>query len=315
MRCSPWSGVAGLFAVTAFALIPLACAGGGVGDPCTPEEEYVAGFAGFNLAEVYIESRSFQCSTRVCLVNHFQGRVSCPLGQSAAGVRACSGPGDDASCGSSGTCTAAETFAEPCVPCDASGDPTCPASACPEGLTCDPAHGVCTCDSAKSPTLALDGVSYGCSYFDPACVPGGATPCAGLLQSYVCHVAGACQSADATPEENQGKACCLPGTDVPVSASVCGQCAPTGQRDAASAVYCSCRCGVADGDPPEPDFNFCACPSGFSCEELRPDLKLGDPELTGKYCVQQGSVWSGSAAACGASPGNHELPCAGLAVQ
>ena len=28
-----------------------------------------------------MESRSFQCETRLCLVNHFQGRVSCPYGQ------------------------------------------------------------------------------------------------------------------------------------------------------------------------------------------------------------------------------------------
>ncbi|HEY3237860.1 MAG TPA: hypothetical protein VGJ84_24285, partial [Polyangiaceae bacterium] len=29
-------------------------------------------------------SRSFQCETRVCLVNHFQGRVSCPYGYDPA---------------------------------------------------------------------------------------------------------------------------------------------------------------------------------------------------------------------------------------
>jgi hypothetical protein len=35
------------------------------------------------VTEVNVESRSFQCETRVCLVNHFQGRVSCPYGQTA----------------------------------------------------------------------------------------------------------------------------------------------------------------------------------------------------------------------------------------
>jgi hypothetical protein len=57
------------------------CGGSGVGDPCTPEDEYLTSFTGFSQNEVNIESRSFQCLTRVCLVNHFQGRVSCPLGQ------------------------------------------------------------------------------------------------------------------------------------------------------------------------------------------------------------------------------------------
>lgn len=58
------------------------CQSGGVGDPCTPEDEYVETFSGFTAKEVNLESRSFQCETRVCLVNHFRGRVSCPLGQS-----------------------------------------------------------------------------------------------------------------------------------------------------------------------------------------------------------------------------------------
>src|SRR5687768_13188570 len=59
----------------------LACEPGGVGDPCTPEDEYQQGFNGFQVTETNVESRSFQCETRLCLVNHFQGRVSCRLGQ------------------------------------------------------------------------------------------------------------------------------------------------------------------------------------------------------------------------------------------
>lgn len=62
----------------------LACTPGGVGDPCTPEDEYQQNFNGFQVTETNVESRSFQCETRLCLVNHFQGRVSCRLGQSAA---------------------------------------------------------------------------------------------------------------------------------------------------------------------------------------------------------------------------------------
>lgn len=59
----------------------LGCESGGVGDPCIPEDEYQPAFQGYAASEVNIESRSFQCETRVCLVNHFQGRVSCPYGQ------------------------------------------------------------------------------------------------------------------------------------------------------------------------------------------------------------------------------------------
>jgi hypothetical protein len=62
-------------------LAALGCNPGGVGDPCTPEDEYQQNFNGFQVTETNVESRSFQCETRLCLVNHFQGRVSCRLGQ------------------------------------------------------------------------------------------------------------------------------------------------------------------------------------------------------------------------------------------
>jgi hypothetical protein len=73
----------------------LACQSGGVGDPCVPEDEYQSYFSGYELGEVDFETRSFQCETRVCLVNHFQGRVSCPYGQtvSTSGAARCHMPG------------------------------------------------------------------------------------------------------------------------------------------------------------------------------------------------------------------------------
>jgi hypothetical protein len=70
------AGVAALLGLSA-----LACEPGGVGDPCTPEDEYEPSFSGFSNKEVNVESKSFQCETRLCLVNHFRGRVSCPYGQ------------------------------------------------------------------------------------------------------------------------------------------------------------------------------------------------------------------------------------------
>jgi hypothetical protein len=90
------------FSLTPLAAIPLvlfalACESGGVGEPCVPEDEYQPDFSGFAVTEVNVESRSFQCETRICLVNHFQGRVSCPYGQTAdaamAGTGDCEIPG------------------------------------------------------------------------------------------------------------------------------------------------------------------------------------------------------------------------------
>jgi hypothetical protein len=74
------------------ALSALGCNPGGVGDPCTPEDEYQQGFNGFQVTETNVESRSFQCETRLCLVNHFQGRVSCRLGQGDPMAEGAPGP-------------------------------------------------------------------------------------------------------------------------------------------------------------------------------------------------------------------------------
>jgi len=68
------------------------CSTTGVGDPCVPEQEYDPAFVGFDAREVNVESKSFQCETRLCLVNHFQGRVSCPYGQNATATASYDAP-------------------------------------------------------------------------------------------------------------------------------------------------------------------------------------------------------------------------------
>lgn len=79
-RLSSFHGLTRAACLFAAALASAACESGGVGDPCIPEDEFFDEFSGFSLGEVNVESRSFQCETRVCLVNKFQGRVSCPYG-------------------------------------------------------------------------------------------------------------------------------------------------------------------------------------------------------------------------------------------
>jgi hypothetical protein len=92
-----------LFLGALAALASSACQSGGVGDPCIPEDEYLTTFGGFSETEIAdVESKSFQCQTRVCLVANFRGRVSCPYGQgntqtgdlsNANGDQACYLPG------------------------------------------------------------------------------------------------------------------------------------------------------------------------------------------------------------------------------
>jgi hypothetical protein len=55
-----------------------------VGALCTPSAESESGFSGFNVADVSVETGSNECHGGTCLVNHFQGRRSCPYGQTRA---------------------------------------------------------------------------------------------------------------------------------------------------------------------------------------------------------------------------------------
>jgi hypothetical protein len=60
--------------------------GSALGAPCVPSEESSATFQGFSVEDVSLESNAPTCVTGSCLVNHFQGRVTCPYGQTAPGM-------------------------------------------------------------------------------------------------------------------------------------------------------------------------------------------------------------------------------------
>ncbi len=137
------------------------CGEDAVGAACVPEDEYNPNFGGFSADGANVESRSFQCKSRICLVNRFQGRVTCAYGQDEAG----------------GGCLT------------------------PDGLAVQ-------------------------------------TPVAPQL-------------VGRTPDDS---------------------------------VYCSCRC---DGE--DPNAAYCECPEGFSCTEVVPNLPLASEELTGKYCIKEGT--------------------------
>jgi hypothetical protein len=292
-------GALALTSVVAVGIIPVACQSGGVGDPCTPEYEYNANYPGFSEGELFIESNSFSCGTRLCLVNHFRGRVSCPDGQllgapvgTTGAYTLCTGPTDTTSCaglvGSDGktpmTCVQADVAGPPCTLNTADTPTVCNATLLPgSGTVCTAVGGVagavpsdtgiCECSPNLPQPVLVDNVAH---YCDDVGMPGQYT-----LKSYVCHAPGDCQvqyPPTNQPNFNSGKQCCVPGTDTPVSNLVCPQC--TGLRDAANTVYCSCRCAGTD-----PNYNYCSCPSGFYCAPLRQELNLGDEELVGSYCI------------------------------
>ncbi len=76
-----------------------------VGEPCVPPPESDAASPGFSLSDSSAYQVS-ECGSGVCLVNHFQGRVTCPNGQ---GPRTpCN---DDGDCSGGGeTCTFAHAI-------------------------------------------------------------------------------------------------------------------------------------------------------------------------------------------------------------
>ncbi len=263
-------------ALVGLGFLPMACPSSGVGDPCTPEDEYNAGFSGFNLKEDGIESRSFQCQTRLCLANHFQGRVTCPMGQAAPKI--CAGP-NDSGCPQGAKCEPSSVKSPACTV--KTQDKDC----FNLGGKCDPKGLFCACgsdDDCKTAGFAPDGVTpiYFCNKDTKQCT------------EYVCHD-GSCQDADSSTDEDANKACCIPGTATPIGVGVCGQCAKESKRDAEDAVYCSCRCGVAEGEDADPDFNFCECPDGFECAQVRKSLGLGDEKITGKFCIRSGTTYEG----------------------
>lgn len=328
----------GLAILAAAGLVPFACVVGGsggsgdsgdtsapgankVGDPCTPLVEGDFRFPGFKITEDVIELNAPECGGGVCLVNHFQGDVSCPLGQAAPrdaqGVAGCvpqrDAQGDwvvaQGSCKPGDNCVQAGSYSPKCDTSQGqeAADKFCAAQGA--GGKCG-ANGICECKTDADCAFVTDAV-VSCDSKIHQCI------------AYACHKPGDCQVAGASDVENAGKACCLPGTDTPVLGAVCGQCEGDGNastRGADSAVYCSCRCGVAEGEPDDPDYPFCACPDGFECSEIRKNVGLGDEQITGKYCIKSGTAFQPGANQCGnvdghwGSGASGDATCAGVAT-
>lgn len=132
-----------LLGAVGLALLTPGCPAEGIGDPCVPEDEYSPTFSGFAVTEVSTESRSFSCQSRLCLVNRFQGRVSCPYGQEtdSSGAARCTLPGSDAKVGVSVQPQLLDRRADDAVYCSCrcdGPDPKARYCECPNGFRCSP---------------------------------------------------------------------------------------------------------------------------------------------------------------------------------
>ena len=179
----------------------IGCQATHVGDPCIPEAEYDKSFLGFSQSEVSVESKSFQCETRLCLVDHFQGRVSCPYGQNIDG--GAPGPSPVTGC----VTPATDIPVDGKDPTGVTVDSTKQALVEPQCLDRTAANAVyCSCRCANANGQTNDGANYckcpdgfGCTQLVPSI---GATD-QGLTGAYCVknsaqYMPGVCTSADST---------------------------------------------------------------------------------------------------------------------
>lgn len=62
--------------------------GTAIGAACIPSQELSTTFLGFDYREVSLDEGNPACGSGVCLVNHYQGRVTCPYGQNPTATSA-----------------------------------------------------------------------------------------------------------------------------------------------------------------------------------------------------------------------------------
>ena len=112
---------------------------GAIGDACIHWNETVPRFSGFSNAEVSIEIGSPQCSSGLCLANHFAGRVTCPYGQVESGQECLvPGSGDPVQAAvQPQDSTRRSTDAVYCS-CRCAGPGPGPFCSCPQGYSCTP---------------------------------------------------------------------------------------------------------------------------------------------------------------------------------
>jgi hypothetical protein len=111
-----------------------------VAEPCIPRDEYRTSFSSFGTQEIIVEDNSTECASGICLVNHFQGRVSCPYGGSwdpedhPCYVPEASGVPVEAEVAPQRVARRAEDVVTCSCRCDGTGPgPYC---SCPEGTEC-----------------------------------------------------------------------------------------------------------------------------------------------------------------------------------
>jgi hypothetical protein len=147
----------------------------GLGGACIPPDEDQRDWPGASLQDVVLATTD-NCATGLCLLNHFQGRVTCPFGQNADQIAALP-PDDPNRCRlpfQSGTSEAEAVGVA--VPPQFSGRPAADAVYCScRCAAADPTASLCTCDAGFDcvPLVADTGAPGAATYAGSYCVRAG----------------------------------------------------------------------------------------------------------------------------------------------
>lgn len=139
-----------------------------IGSPCLPSPELSTSFDGFRYQNVTVDDGNPGCSSSICLVNHFQGRTTCPYGQTPAGANPAGGPGCTAP--GSGTGVSGQVSAQ-CFDRTAAEAVTCSCRCANADGKTDDGASYCTCPSGTACTQVVPEFVFGDPNAGGYCTP------------------------------------------------------------------------------------------------------------------------------------------------
>ncbi len=156
---------------------PDASVGAPTGAACLPYQELSPTFQGFSTKQLVLDTNDPACASGVCLVNHFQGRASCPYGQDlngngVAGTPGCTVPGSGVAVGPDGGSSGEDRIVQPqCTDRTAAVTVTCSCRcANAVGETNDGAS-YCTCPTGTTCSQVVPEIMSGDPLAGGYCVP------------------------------------------------------------------------------------------------------------------------------------------------
>jgi hypothetical protein len=251
-----------------------------LGASCVPSHENATDFSGFSVYEVSVHENGCTAD-QVCLVNHFQGRVTCPNGQTNA-LATIDPPCKTSSDGEPVTAPVMPWLVARQAPdtvycsCRCDGGGGC---VCPRGYSCLALELNPTLSSADSSGsyCVLDGTAFDIDDFDPrtlppADVPGGSSEppdCGGSA----CSVGETCIDDECCSEQRQcADRCCAEGQ---LCAALAGsgesQCWDPCDASAACPDSAPCCAVISQNGASDLPVGVCSAPSGYACACMADD--------------------------------------------